>query len=603
MKKSIILIICLLSTINLTSASFWSPTSLDLYKNIDKWIYELEDKMKTYELYGWPKRTNINKEVNNLALIEWNNPCLDNWKEMSQAKFDEIVSNGSIKDLAKYIDQKCINDDWKISIETLDTTLKLLRKHNDYAKEVSTKKTDQIFKISNVSLYSDWMTENSWFDLMSDIQDINKIIFPVDAEYEAWEPVDVDSIMNWCLARINLAPDITTTEQNTPEIDYDSQNAGSTNDWTSNINNTSTSYNSTDTNDSLMGSNTEDISYTMTGLDYNPAITQIDHGYIITDTGNNYMCDDENTSWLSNSTFNYIINEIETTTDNNYSVSESFNSNTASPHTSINTTNPNTSWSSISNSSNTSTIIDSSSSASKASCPNVILEWEYEKVTDNTEWWCDDFFCIDIEFKMYEHNLFWASEDVTIQYLIDRSNEHLRKYASTSLIQSKMSTNNFEIWLKDLNLPDIFHMSFQVFTKPVPILEIEPKWKQDETEIASRNLLEEYYKQNGMNYQRRNDLALVTHTEQEKQSAVNSAVLSNINTINKEVEYGSEFLDKWDEKVDHIMKSIEKRVSYWATQTFELEYAEVDKFTVSINDYIKRLYSILIEMDKIPVEK
>ena len=603
MKKSIILIICLLSTINLTSASFWSPTSLDLYKNIDKWIYELEDKMKTYELYGWPKRTNINKEVNNLALIEWNNPCLDNWKEMSQAKFDEIVSNGSIKDLAKYIDQKCINDDWKISIETLDTTLKLLRKHNDYAKEVSTKKTDQIFKISNVSLYSDWMTENSWFDLMSDIQDINKIIFPVDAEYEAWEPVDVDSIMNWCLARINLAPDITTTEQNTPEIDYDSQNAGSTNDWTSNINNTSTSYNSTDTNNSLMGSNTEDISYTMTGLDYNPAITQIDHGYIITDTGNNYMCDDENTSWLSNSTFNYIINEIETTTDNNYSVSESFNSNTASPHTSINTTNPNTSWSSISNSSNTSTIIDSSSSASKASCPNVILEWEYEKVTDNTEWWCDDFFCIDIEFKMYEHNLFWASEDVTIQYLIDRSNEHLRKYASTSLIQSKMSTNNFEIWLKDLNLPDIFHMSFQVFTKPVPILEIEPKWKQDETEIASRNLLEEYYKQNGMNYQRRNDLALVTHTEQEKQSAVNSAVLSNINTINKEVEYGSEFLDKWDEKVDHIMKSIEKRVSYWATQTFELEYAEVDKFTVSINDYIKRLYSILIEMDKIPVEK
>ena len=47
-----------------------------------------------------------------------------------------------------------------------------------------------------------------------------------------------------------------------------------------------------------------------------------------------------------------------------------------------------------------------------------------------------------------------------------------------------------------MNLPDIFHLSFQVSTKPIPILNIEDSSKQDESELSAKNMLEEHYKIN-----------------------------------------------------------------------------------------------------------
>jgi hypothetical protein len=39
-------------------------------------------------------------------------------------------------------------------------------------------------------------------------------------------------------------------------------------------------------------------------------------------------------------------------------------------------------------------------------------------------------------------------------------------------------------------------MSTQVTTKPVPILNIEDEDKEDETEFASKNMLDKYYELN-----------------------------------------------------------------------------------------------------------
>ena len=110
---------------------------------------------------------------------------------------------------------------------------------------------------------------------------------------------------------------------------------------------------------------------------------------------------------------------------------------------------------------------------------------------------------------MYEHNLFWWSENITIEYLLNRSNEHLKKYASTSLLPWEMTNNNFELWFKDLNLADIFHIWFQISTKPIPILEIEDKSKKDETEYSAKNMFEAYYKSQWLDYKRRNDIILL----------------------------------------------------------------------------------------------
>jgi hypothetical protein len=231
---------------------------------------------------------------------------------------------------------------------------------------------------------------------------------------------------------------------------------------------------------------------------------------------------------------------------------------------------------------------------------NDLLKWNYNKVRDNSEWPCEKFFCINIDFIMYEHSLFWWWENITIEYLLNRSNKHLSKYAATSLIQSKMSTNNFELWLKDLNLPDIFHIWFQISTKPVPLLNIEKQSKRDETEYASKNMLERYYKANWLNYKRRNSLVLLKQIEQNKHNILNASKSSIQNATSKDRELYTKYLT--EEKKDILLfnKAIEKKVSYWVMQTFEAQYTELNKFTVWINNYVNNIYSIIKAMNKIP---
>jgi len=45
------------------------------------------------------------------------------------------------------------------------------------------------------------------------------------------------------------------------------------------------------------------------------------------------------------------------------------------------------------------------------------------------------------------------ASDKSIENVLKTSNKHLKKAANTSLVQSKMSTNNFEMSLRDLDLP------------------------------------------------------------------------------------------------------------------------------------------------------
>gem|GEM_PF-6396414 len=82
----------------------------------------------------------------------------------------------------------------------------------------------------------------------------------------------------------------------------------------------------------------------------------------------------------------------------------------------------------------------------------------YAKVNDNSIWPCTTYFCITVDFITNTYPLFTSGSDLSIESIVKRSNEHIRKFAGTSLIQSNMTINNFQIGLKDLNLPDIFHV-------------------------------------------------------------------------------------------------------------------------------------------------
>lgn len=225
---------------------------------------------------------------------------------------------------------------------------------------------------------------------------------------------------------------------------------------------------------------------------------------------------------------------------------------------------------------------------------------DYKKVNDNWVWPCDSIFCIDIEFLIYEHNLFsfWSNK-ISIEYLIKRSNEHLKKFTNTSLVWSKMTINNFELWLKDLNLADIFHIWIQVTKRPVPILQLEKENKVDESIYEKENQLKFYYESYWLDYERRNDLSLLRDIETDKQIALNSSLLNTQQYLKKIPEFQKYLDDKTDRK-KLMWKIIENETKVWIIDDFEYHFKEIESFNWNIKDYIINLDKLISNMLKIP---
>lgn len=547
MKIYIFFIICFLCILNNWNAFFWWTDELDLYNNIYDWIDELENKMTFLEAKWWENWEWIWTEINKKAKIKWKKECLD-WNDISHEDFKDISLNGNIEKLNKYISEECKSENWNISNNIIIDYLGLFNDHYEESKNTSQKKSKKIYNISRIWLYSDWILENSGFDLILDIEEIDKIIFSDVKDYEWKENIDLEEEINSALwSDLEYIEDI---------IESENENQLNTNIYTLK------KYKPTVNNwEELNDLNNENI------WNYTVVLT------------NQYIC---NENIKNNNLWNEEIEKIEKYLNwiNNSNISnDSFNNINNS-----NESNNNNSNISISED-NT---IDNSSS--------------YNKVTDNSQWPCNDFFCIEIEFETYQHTLFWWSENITIEYLINRSNKHLSEFAWTSLIQSKMTTNYFELWLKDLNLPSIFHMSTQVTTKPIPILNIEDENKEDESEFASKNLLDKYYELSWLEYERRNDLSLLKAKDQDKQSLLSSWELPIWNHKKNLDEY-KKYSQKQEDKKEIIEKSVEKEVSYWILDNFVLQYNEIERFTLNIYDYVESINGLIKKMREIPIDK
>ncbi len=544
MKKYIFFIICIFSIFSNTNAFFGWGNELDLYKNIDEWIEELEDKMIIYEANWWLKETWILKEINELAKTKNEKACLDESKQISSDDFNSISNKWEVSKLSNYISDEC-KKDGNLSNKSLELYSDYFNQHYKRSKDTADRKSNKIYNISKIWLFSDWIVENSWFDLITDIEEIDKIIFSSKTDYIGEDNVDLTDSVNWLLSSVR---------DNWNDI-------MSYSEWTDQYPNK-----------------------------YKPSLYNITNSNIqndnISETEVLYSCP-VNNSWLSDSNVSLIFTDINKIKLNKAKDSIIYNeklefheapSYVADKSSLYNETNSSWNWWWSAKS------------------------WWYSKVRDNWVWPCQSFFCINIDFIMYQHNVFWWNNEMTIEYLLNRSNEHLSKFASTSLIPAKMSTNLFEIGLKDLNLPDIFHMAMQVSTKPVPILRLEKQDKQEESEFASKNLLEKYYDLHWLNYKRRNDIVLVKKLEQEKQSILATQQLNNSNASKKMDEY-NEYLDKQNDKIRVVQKAIEKRVSNWVLDTFEEQYVELDKFTFSIYNYVQDLHTIITKMKEIPIDK
>jgi hypothetical protein len=234
----------------------------------------------------------------------------------------------------------------------------------------------------------------------------------------------------------------------------------------------------------------------------------------------------------------------------------------------------------------------------------------YSPVDDNSVFPCDKFFCIDVEFITYNHKLlWWGGQDMSIESLISRSNEHLKKFSNTSLVQSKMTINNFELWLKDLNLSEIFHIWVEVTTEPIPILNLtyhknkNEDWlsNDDPTIFELENQLKFYYESYWLDYTRRNDLSLSTKIESDRLAALNSQLTTPQYQTSLLEEYG-DYEEQLSEQREVMREIIKNEVKIWIIWDFEKQFKELVIFTKSMRDFVTNVKSVIKNMKKIPTD-
>ncbi|MFK7779643.1 MAG: hypothetical protein QM490_00635, partial [Candidatus Gracilibacteria bacterium] len=367
MKKIIISIICFFSIFSTTNAFFGDPTSIDLYKNIDSGLYELEDKMLGFELNGGERETGVLVEINQLASYNELPRCLDEGKKMSVGKFKQIVEKQNVYELTEYFSDACYNiEEERYPVDLTTSYIYLFNEYLKTSSLIAENKTKRIYQVSSIGQYSDGILENSGFDLITDIEDIDKIIFSKVEEYEGEEYEDLKEFVE----KMTAAVDNEASESHVPEIIIPENLSNTTSGGSSGNNNT-----------------TSEI--------YVPTRNDSD----AEQTTSNYLClDNEEDSGLSDRSLDFLLYTIEKIEKNQEEKNrkKSYNSDGTS---------------------------SGGSESGVAEGEKIEVdepESDYEKITDNSQWPCDDFFCIDIEFIMYDNELF--GENMTIEYLVKRSN-------------------------------------------------------------------------------------------------------------------------------------------------------------------------------------
>lgn len=551
MKKIIIFLIFFL-TLSIKSNVF--SYSLDFswkwfYSNISNNISDVNSKMFTIEtLNNWWLKQKITEKI-------WID-CLV--RDLTENELYDIAINENNSILIPILSQNCFKD-WEIDQVLFNRLSNTIKEIYIELKNSAKNKTYKALSFSNIWIYSDWIEENAPFDLMKDFEEIDKIIFnqtKKENNFIESEEVDLSKKLDWLLNKVKK--NISNNNQNSSTSDiFNTQN-----------------YSNKLQNFSLCSldwncDNYTEVQKLLCEKNWN---CNLEKSHWFLNLQNNFFCKSD-TSWLNTVSAKIISSTLSWNFENdknhsNNSVNENFWNNRNS-------------WNKIN------------------IYPNP--SWWYEKVNDNKHFPCNDFFCIDINFKTFNFGIFW---DPTIEFLIDRSNNHLKKFMNTSLAQAKMTLNNFELNLKDINLPDMFHMWVQISYEPVPILKIDDseKDKEDKWELKLESQLEKYYQKNGLEYRLRNDLSAFNNIEKERQATLNSnsTVVTEIAKKYDNLNLQKEELLK---SLENTQKLMEEKVKFERLQWIEKQLTEVNKFNAALNSYIINLQEILKEIKQIPIDK
>ncbi len=505
MKKNILFILLFSFLIPQTFGNFLSdPTGLDLYKKIDSWYYELELKYIDKELKWWDVNGSIIDDLNKRAKANNLPECFGG--EVSASQIQQVYNDNGAANILSELLKDCFDDQESIPTEEFNKFFSIIQESYVQNSIKAQNKVDNIYKIGRIWMYSDGIDENSPFDLVLDLEDINSIIFEEYVPYDWVNIFDLWRSVDGILSGLSPEEAFWLSRYDRYE---ETKNPATQSGWTTNF-------------DELI------------------------------------CIDDNNNSWLSNDVFKDLLSQ-------------------------------NNKWN------------NSSGSQNNENTTNPLAQWNYKKVNDNAVWPCNTFFCIMIDFVTYNHNLLGWGTNLSIEGLFKRSNTHLKKFASTSLIQSKMTTNHFELWLKDLNLPEIFHVWVQVSYKPVPLLNVDKKnTDKDDDEFKYKNLFSKYYANLGLDFERANDVHLFSKKELEIRTGLESQELNSTEfekRFNKFYAYANEI----KKQNSYISRNIiDKKVINEDIEGFYQKYIELESFTRALMEYTFGAKWIITEMNKIP---
>ncbi len=574
-----------LSFFSISALGFlWEDLWLDLYKSIDEWFEELEFKQYQYEMSGQAQESGG-------RLIEHINDILkDNWVhcEIESISDMELIA-GATNNQIQAVYQKCkpeeLTDEeesktdrnWNLSPIYIENVIREVKRVKASLENRAEEKSRQIYDIARIWLYSDGISENSPFDLITDIEEIDRVIFSEELEY-IWEDYgtldfwnEVDDYLSGN-DRIANAP---YNRENQDDISEASSEDISDPEWSAN-------WDNWDTDDSI-----RDIIET---LDENgdPIVTTYD--------GHSYACyEDYGENWLNERTLNWLETNIYAS---GRDIEDQISIYGRAPG----------SLGDIDNRIRWRAWIPIESRELKAKT-RFGPEWLHNKVYDT--FWCDSFFCLSISFVTKQQSLFWAGggwQTVSVESILSRVADHFDHISKTSLIQGKMTTNNFE---NNLVIPDLGDMLrwfwIQIQSKPVPILNVDNSENEEKNNLqwdvfTWSNLIKEYYKNLGLSYERSNDLDIFDWKIIELQAIINSWGQPIVNTVEK-LEVYNDFKNALAAENDILSQAIDHKIIQEDLEDFHSQFIELERFTLSIDDFAIAISGWIEQMDKIPTQK
>ncbi|MDD3302539.1 MAG: hypothetical protein PHN31_03210 [Candidatus Gracilibacteria bacterium] len=546
MKKSklilsLFIFINLISNLQNVDAFLDEDLGLDLYNNIDEGIDNLEAKNYSYIITKGGTDT-IAEKINEII----GKQCIKDNIDISSLY--KIVA-GDVKTLNDYTTDECKYDGGSIMyLTTLQENLeKITDIHNETIKQ-SEEKTKMIYSVSRIGLYSDGNEENSPFDLIKDVENINNIIFSITKEYK-YEGTEKSSLGDF------LGSDFGTNDINSDYLINGTSPLSSKTGSTTNSGDTTTTN---DSNTKTNNNNSESNTY----------------------YGNGYVCSTINSLDLTglNKTdlddiMKAINNNNNTSTDNN---------------------------SSSTGTNNNSKYIRTYEEPSLTGNLNYLSSNEVFFPESK----CDSFFCITIEFKTSNHNLLGGgtSKNKSIEGVIQNSNEHLYKYSHTALEQHQMTMNNWESSIKNLSLSDIFSFNVIVFFRDVPGLNIE-KNKSDSDEskenssYSANSLLSQYYSKYGLDYTRANSIEDFYSNYAQLKSLNDSTEISTADANEEYNQYKTYLAEKAtkDSLLSNIINTKEK---YDNIEDMQGLFGELFSFTNTFEIYTQGVITQIKQMSE-----